>query len=324
LQHDVNRPEGSLNVERTLGNKDTEMPSKTGKTYAARQAADLVGVANSYISDMKRVERDAPELVPLVRAGVLTVPEAKLLARQSPELRSLAVEFLENRRCKSVKRAIDDAKRELLRAQLPTAPLETSEYRLLCGDLAQVHYEIVDASVDVIITDPPYPREYLDTFELLARVAQRILKPGGSLVTFAPHIYLPEILQMMTQYLRYNWMLAYVQPGASARVHGRNALVGWKPIVWFTNGEVATQHYVYDVIYSQKRDKLHHDWGQSEGAIATLVERFSDVGETVCDPFLGGGTMAVAAVKLGRRFIGIDRDADAIENTRRRLSELVR
>jgi DNA modification methylase len=190
--------------------------------------------------------------------------------------------------------------------------------------LAQVHYEIADASVDIIITDPPYPREYLDTFELLARVAQRILKPGGSLLTFVPHIYLPEILQMMGRYLRYHWVLAYVQPGASARVYGRSALVGWKPIVWFTNGEIATHHYVYDVVYSERRDKLHHDWGQSEGGIATLVERFSDVGETVCDPYLGGGTTAVAAVKLGRRFIGIDQDADAIDITRRRLSELVR
>ena len=78
------------------------------------------------------------------------------------------------------------------------------------------------------------------------------------------------------------------------------------------------------MVYSEKREKLYHDWGQSEGGIATLVERFSDVGETVCDPYLGGGTTAVAAVKLGRRFIGIDRDADAIDITRRRLSELER
>jgi SAM-dependent methyltransferase len=300
------------------------MQSQTGEFWASRKSAELVGVAHGYISDMKRVERDAPELVPLVRAGVLNVPDAKLLARQSPELRGLALEFVETGRCKNVAKAVDEAKRELLRAQLPTAPPETSEYRLLCGDLAQVHREIPDGSVDVIITDPPYPREYLHTFELLARVAQRILKPGGSLVTFVPHMYLPEILQMMGGYLRYHWVLAYVQPGASAREHARNVFNGWKPIVWFTNGEIATHHYVYDVVYSEKRDKLYHDWGQSEGGIATLVERFSDVGETVCDPFLGGGTTAVAAVKLGRKFIGIDRDADAIDNTRRRLSELVR
>jgi hypothetical protein len=324
LQHDVNGPEGCPNIGTTLGNKDSEMPSTAEETRAARQAADLVGVAHGYVSDMKRVERDAPELVPLVRAGVITVPDAKLLARQSPELRELVLQSLDSGRCKNVKRAIDEAKRDLLRAQLPTAPLETSAYRLLCGDLAEVHHEIEDASVDVIITDPPYPRQYLGTFELLARLAQRILKPGGSLVTFVPHMYLAEILQMMMRYLRYHWILAYVQPGASARVHGRNALVGWKPIVWFTNGEIVTHHYVYDVVYSNRRDKLHHDWGQSEGGIATLVERFSDVGETVCDPFLGGGTTAVAAVKLGRRFIGIDRNADAIETTRRRLSELLR
>ena len=324
LQHDVNEPKGSLNVERTLGNKDNEIPSKAGETWAVRQAADLVRVANSYISEMKRVQRDAPELVPLVRAGVITVPDAKLLARQSPELRGLAVEFFVNRRCTNVQKAVDAAKRELLRAQLPTAPTETNEYRLICGDFADVHYEIGDASVDVIITDPPYAREYLYTFELLARVAQRILKPGGSLVTFAGHMYLPEILQMMGRYLRYNWMLACLQPHHSARVHVRNAFSTWKPILWFTNGEIGTRHYVNDVVYSEKCEKLYHDWQQSESSVATLVERFSAVGETVCDPFLGAGTTAVVAVKHGRKFIGVDISADAIDITRRRLSELVR
>jgi len=324
LQHDVNVPKGCPNFGTTLGNKDSEMQSKTAETRAARRAAELVGVSHGYISDMKRVATDAPDLVPLVRSGVVTVPDAKVLARQSPELRNLALEFFVNRRFTNVQKAIEAAKREMVRANLPTAPLETSEYMLLCGDLADVHFQIADASVDVIITDPPYGREYLYTYELLSRVAQRILKHGGSLLTFTGNMFLPEILQMMGRYLRYHWTVACLQPGPSARVHARNVFNGWKAILWFTNGEIATHQYVYDVIYSEKREKLYHDWGQSESSVATLVERFSDVGDTVCDPFLGGGTTAVAAVKLGRRFIGIDRDADAIDITRRRLSELVR
>ena len=40
------------------------------------------------------------------------------------------------------------------------------------------------------------------------------------------------------------------------------------------------------------------------------------------DPFVGSGTVAVVAAKLGRRFIGCDIDAAAVEVARGRVGNL--
>lgn len=39
-----------------------------------------------------------------------------------------------------------------------------------------------------------------------------------------------------------------------------------------------------------------------------LVRDFTDPGELICDPFAGSGTTGVACKRLGRRFIGWDKD----------------
>lgn len=40
-----------------------------------------------------------------------------------------------------------------------------------------------------------------------------------------------------------------------------------------------------------------------------LVELFTDPGDLVFDPFCGSGTTGVACLRLGRRFLGIEKDA---------------
>lgn len=45
------------------------------------------------------------------------------------------------------------------------------------------------------------------------------------------------------------------------------------------------------------------------GLMLELLELFTSPGDLVLDPFTGSGTTGVAALRLGRRFIGIERDA---------------
>jgi site-specific DNA-methyltransferase (adenine-specific) len=50
-----------------------------------------------------------------------------------------------------------------------------------------------------------------------------------------------------------------------------------------------------------------------------LVELFTDPDEVVLDPFCGSGTTGVACLRLGRRFIGIEKDAGFAQVARERL-----
>jgi site-specific DNA-methyltransferase (adenine-specific) len=53
-----------------------------------------------------------------------------------------------------------------------------------------------------------------------------------------------------------------------------------------------------------------------------LVRQSSQPGEVVIDPFMGSGSVGVAAAKLGRRFLGNDLNPEAVQVAARRLREL--
>jgi DNA modification methylase len=75
------------------------------------------------------------------------------------------------------------------------------------------------------------------------------------------------------------------------------------------------------VATSEANDKRFHKWGQSESGMADIIKRFTAPGDTICDPFAGAGTTAVAAHKLGRRFIGAEIDPATHRDALRRLAE---
>ena len=52
-----------------------------------------------------------------------------------------------------------------------------------------------------------------------------------------------------------------------------------------------------------------------------LIRYYSFVGDTVLDPFLGSGTTAVAAKKLGRGYIGIETKQEYIDIAKKRLEK---
>ncbi|MBQ9236062.1 MAG: site-specific DNA-methyltransferase [Alphaproteobacteria bacterium] len=63
-----------------------------------------------------------------------------------------------------------------------------------------------------------------------------------------------------------------------------------------------------------------HPTQKPEKLIAKLILASSDEGDVVFDPFLGSGTTAVVAKKLGRKFIGIEKEREYIAYAIKRLA----
>lgn len=188
------------------------------------------------------------------------------------------------------------------------------------GDFRQV-LDLPDGSVDAIITDPPYPAEFLDLFSDLSDLAARILKPSGVLVAMVGHLYLREYMARLDEKMSFRWVAAYIMPGPRARVHPARVSTGWKPLLVYERSDATGgPALVDDLFLSDGDDKDHHHWGQSECGFASIVERFTQPGDLVVDPFLGGGTTAVVCRDLGRSFIGCDVDADAVQTSRERVA----
>lgn len=65
-----------------------------------------------------------------------------------------------------------------------------------------------------------------------------------------------------------------------------------------------------------------HPTQKPEALLYRVVMASSNVGDVVLDPFFGTGTTGAVAKKLGRQYIGIERDALYVKGAEKRLSEV--
>lgn len=196
----------------------------------------------------------------------------------------------------------------------------TCDLRL--GDFREVLADVPDGSVDLILTDPPYPAEYLPLWSGLGELAARVLRHGGLLAAMSGQTHLPDVMARLGEHLPYRWTMAYLMPGKASVVHARAVSTQWKPILVYGSSDGVRFH---DVVSSDEGDKSHHDWGQSESGMHALVRALAEPGAVVLDPFMGAGTTGVAAIRDGycSRFIGVDIDGLAVGKAERRLAPLV-
>ncbi len=67
------------------------------------------------------------------------------------------------------------------------------------------------------------------------------------------------------------------------------------------------QHGVF-VVNKGGDERAGHPTQKPLALMEKLVRLFTDPGDTILDPFAGSGTTGVAALRMGRRFVGWERD----------------
>ncbi len=184
---------------------------------------------------------------------------------------------------------------------------------------------IETGSVQLILTDPPYERAWMEQWSDLGVFAADVLTEGGLLVAHCGIFFLPEVMTSLGRHLTYRWTLStsWSGSGNTQFASGKSVLNKWLPILVFSKGKPNFPKGFSDTIQCDVQEKEHHKWQQPVEVFQRLAEDFSVPGDLVVDPCGGSFTTAIACVQAAgrRRFIGCDVDEKYVHIGHKRLKE---
>lgn len=179
-----------------------------------------------------------------------------------------------------------------------------------------------DEYIDLIITDPPYnvgmnygggyddkkdnfigwmrPR-----FEEMRRVAKTVIMTTGQ-------VRLADYLEIE----KWKWLIAWHKPAAMGR--SPIGFCNWEPMPMWGKGTSNGVDWIKAMITPDDSIDWHPCPKPLEWARRILYA--FDKAETIYDPFLGSGTVAVAAIKESRRWIGSELNPEYAEKINERVT----
>jgi len=197
-----------------------------------------------------------------------------------------------------------------------------SDIVIYCSDCRDILKFIPDKSIDLVLTDPPYnvrladwDRQFsekeLNTLLCLSKGAVAIF--GDSSIK-----YIRYMLNLLPEAER-----IYIWHNPFTLTHSEDAFWQWQPIyVWGKRQLVGLKKDVLTYTCSDSIGRLHPAQ-KPEQLISQLILTGSMAGNLILDPFLGSGTTAYCAKKLGRKCIGIEIEEKYCEIAKQRLSQSV-
>ena len=292
------------------------------KKYTQKTVARLLGVSQQTVSDW---------FMHNTGVGKLHKPEARVVVRKSerPKIaamakkgksqRQIAADYKTDHRTIGRHLKADQKEKALAGERKARMAKAGKNEKVIHADFREYYKaNIKPGSVDLIFTDPPYDKKSLALFDPLGKCASKVLRPGGSLITYFGQWALLQVGDALRTHLKYWWIIAAHQPGSSARMPG-GIRVQWKPRLWFVKPPYTRTSVVTDYVVSPKPEKRSHAWQQNIEVATYWIEKLTYKHGVGFDPFCGGGTTAVAAKRLGRQYLTTDIDEASVAITTERL-----
>lgn len=209
------------------------------------------------------------------------------------------------------------------------------DVRIIHGDCLDVLPTL--GRVDVVLTDPPYGVTYQSNRAVgrgtvpitndgtrhslrLYRNVLPLLK-ARHLLWFTRWDAWPDVWEVLGQYYPVRGLLVWDKGSP-----GMGDLNHWGPSYELiaslgfgqTSGSRDTSVLRYNTVPPANRD---HPTQKPVDLLCYLIEKISEPGETILDPFAGSGSTGVACLKTGRRCILIENDAKNVTTCRRRIRD---
>jgi site-specific DNA-methyltransferase (adenine-specific) len=128
---------------------------------------------------------------------------------------------------------------------------------------------------------------------------------------------------------KYKHAMVWIKPDAMPQFNGQGPSVGHEMMVsaWYGTGYSKWNGGGRPGTFTHVKNHIggaDHPTQKPLPLISELVSLFSSETDLICDPFMGSGTTGVACVRLGRRFIGIEKNPAYFDLACRRISDELR
>lgn len=289
------RPIAKVNQSKPTGRNITSGKiAESDRVDTRKESAKAAGVGERTY-DAGKLILDAAE------KGEITQAVVESVRRKETSINRVAKDIKE-------KRQQDNRQTKRKEAAAKTEPQFFDNVHI--GDFRTLTEKVADGSLSLIFTDPPYDKKAQQLFDGIGEFAASKLCEGGSLICYVGQTQVPTAITDLQKHLRYWWTLCCIHTGGANLMNEYGIRCGWKAVFWFVKGTRDNKEDIVSDVMSGGREKSHHDWQQSQSEAEYWIDHLCPADGIVCDPFLGGGTTAAAAIKLNRKWIGFEKDHD--------------
>src|SRR5512143_372159 len=224
--------------------------------------------------------------------------------------------------------------------------MDQPRFQLTQGDAVAWLRTLPAGSVDLVITDPPY--ESLEKHRAIGTTTRLKHSKASSNDWFQifPNARFGELFREIHRVLKRNthfYLLCDAETMFVAKPVAEEAgFKFWKPLVWDKRTIGMGYHYRarYEfILFFEKGKRRLNDLGipdvinvprvrggypaeKPPELAEVLIAQSSAPGDVVADPFMGSGSVGVAALRLGRRFLGNDLNPEAVQIAGIRLKDV--